>query len=78
MLKQADIVVTNPPFSIFRGYVALLVKHRKKFLIIGTQIRSPTRDFSAHQDNRLWLGCTNFNVGMFFSVPDDWERFSPH
>jgi len=76
LLKQADIVVTNPPFSIFREYVALLVKHRKKFLIIGNTNSITYKEiFPLIKDNRLWLGCTNFNVGMFFSVPDDWERF---
>ncbi len=76
LLKQADIVVTNPPFSLFREYVALLVKHRKNFLIIGnTQSITYKEIFPLIKDNRMWLGCTNFNVGMFFEVPDDWKRF---
>lgn len=76
LLKQADIVVTNPPFSLFKEYVALLVKHRKKFLIIGnTNSITYLEIFPLIKANKLWLGCTNFNVGMFFEVPDDWERF---
>jgi len=76
LLKQADIVVTNPPFSLFRKYVALLVKYRKKFLIIGnTNAITYKEIFPLIKDNNLWLGCTNFNVGMFFEVPDDWEHF---
>ncbi|MFC1825744.1 adenine-specific methyltransferase EcoRI family protein, partial [Thermodesulfobacteriota bacterium] len=76
LLKQADIVVTNPPFSLFRKYVALLVKHRKKFLIIGNTNSITYKEiFPLIKDNRLWLGCTNFNVGMFFEVPDNWKRF---
>lgn len=76
LLKQADIVVTNPPFSLFREYVSLLVKHRKKFLIIGNTNSITYKEiFPLIMDNRLWLGCTNFNVGMFFEVPDDWEHF---
>ena len=76
LLKQADIVVTNPPFSLFREYVALLVKHRKKFLIIGNTNSITYKEiFPLIKDDRLWLGCTNFNVGMFFEVPDDWKRF---
>jgi hypothetical protein len=76
LLKQSDIVVTNPPFSLFREYVALLVKHRKKFLIIGnTNAITYKEIFPLIKDNRLWLGCTNFNVGMFFEVPDDWKHF---
>lgn len=76
LLKQADIVVTNPPFSLFREYVALLVKHQKKFLIIGnTNAITYKEIFRLIKDNKLWLGCTNFNVGMFFEVPQDWEHF---
>jgi len=76
LLKEADIVVTNPPFSLFREYAALLVKHRKKFLIIGNTNSITYKEiFPLIKDNRLWLGCTNFNVGMFFEVPDDWKRF---
>jgi len=76
LLKQADIVVTNPPFSLFREYVALLVEHRKKFLIIGNTNSITYKEiFPLIKDNGLWLGCTNFNVGMFFEVPDDWKHF---
>jgi hypothetical protein len=75
-LKEADIVVTNPPFSLFKEYVAQLVEHGKKFLIIGnTNSITYLEIFPLIRDNRMWLGCTNFNVGMFFKVPDDWERF---
>ncbi len=76
LLKQADIVVTNPRFSLFSEYVALLAKHRKNFLIIGnTNAITYKEVFPLIKDNRLWLGCTNFNVGMFFEVPDNWEKF---
>lgn len=76
LLKQADIVVTNPPFSLFKEYVALLVEHNKSFLIIGnTNAITYLEIFPLIQADKLWLGCTNFNVGMFFEVPDDWERF---
>ena len=75
-LKQADIVVTNPPFPLFREYVAQLVKHKKKFLIIGnTNAITYKEVFPLIKDNKMWLGCTNFNVGMFFEVPAHWERF---
>lgn len=76
LLKEADIVVTNPPFSLFREYVAQLVEHGKKFLIIGNTNAITYKDIFPHiKDNRVWLGCTNFNVGMFFEVPAHWERF---
>jgi len=76
LLKEADIVVSNPPFSLFREYVAQLVKQGKKFLIIGnTNAITYKEVFPLIKDNKLWLGCTNFNVGMFFEVPAHWERF---
>jgi hypothetical protein len=76
LLKESDIVVTNPPFSLFREYVAQLVAHGKKFLIIGNTNSITYKEiFPLIKNNRLWLGCTNFNVGMFFEVPDDWEHF---
>ena len=75
-LKQADIIVTNPPFSLFREYVAQLVEHGKKFLIIGNTNSITYKDiFPLIKNNGMWLGCTNFNVGMFFEVPDHWGHF---
>ncbi len=76
LLQEADIVVTNPPFSLFREYIAQLMEFEKQFLIIGnTNAITYKEVFPLIRQNRLWLGCTNFNVGMFFEVPDDWERF---
>ena len=76
LLKEADIVVTNPPFSLFREYVAQLVKYNKKFLIIGnTNALTYKEIFKLIKENKLRTGYTNFNVGMFFIVPDDWEKF---
>jgi hypothetical protein len=57
LLKQADIVVTNPPFSLFRDYVAQLVKYDKKFIIIGHQNAITYKEiFKIIKDNKLWLG----------------------
>jgi hypothetical protein len=76
LLKQADIVVTNPPFSLFREYVAQLVEYNKKFLVIGnTNAITYKEIFKLFKDDRIRTGFTNFNVGMFFVVPDDWEKF---
>jgi hypothetical protein len=76
LLKTADIVVTNPPFSLFKEYISLLTKLEKKFLVIGnTNAITYLEIFPLIQANKLWLGCTNFNVGMFFEVPSDWEKF---
>ena len=57
LLKEADIVVTNPPFSLFRQYVAQLVEYGKKFLIIGNQNAITYKEiFPLIKDNKLWLG----------------------
>lgn len=67
LLKQADLVVTNPPFSLFREYVALLVEHRKKFLIIANKNAITYLDiFPLIKDNKLWTGVKAFSGGMWF------------
>ena len=76
LLKEADIVVTNPPFSLFREFVSQLIEYEKKFLIIGnTNALTYKEIFKLFKDNKLWTGYTNFNVGMYFFVPDEWETF---
>lgn len=69
ILKQADIVVTNPPFSLFREYIAQLVAHKKQFLILANQNAITYRDvFLLLRDNNVWLG---HDAGqMAFKVPD--------
>ena len=58
LLKQADIVVTNPPFSLFREYVAQLMEHGKKFLIIGNMNAVTYKEFfPLIQNNQVWMGC---------------------
>ncbi len=76
LLKEADIVVTNPPFSLFKEFLALLTKNEKKFLVIGnTNAITYLEVFPLIKANSLWLGCTNFNVGMFFEIPDEWKKY---
>lgn len=76
LLKQADIVVTNPPFSLFREYVAQLVEYEKQFVIIGnTNAITYKEIFALFQENKIRTGYTNFNIGMFFYVPNNVERF---
>lgn len=69
LLKQADIVVTNPPFSLFREYVDVLMKYEKKFLIIGSQNNITYKEiFKLFKENKIWLG---YKAGdMAFKVPD--------
>jgi hypothetical protein len=62
LLKEADIVVTNPPFSLFREYVAQLVEYGKQFLIIGNKNAITYKEiFPLIKENKLWLGLTNPN-----------------
>lgn len=73
-LKEADIIVTNPPFSLFREYVAQLIKYDKKFLIIGNQNAIATKDiFPLIQNNQMWLGASIHSGDRKFWVPDDYE-----
>jgi len=72
-LKQADIVVTNPPFSLFREYVAQLVEFGKKFLIIGNQNAITYKEvFPLIKENKLWLGVDNGGT-KWFQVQDDYD-----
>ena len=72
MLKQADIVVTNPPFSLFREYVSQLIEYDKKFLIIGNQNAITYKEIFSHiKDNKLWLGYNSGN--MEFKVPEYYQ-----
>lgn len=73
LLEQADIVVTNPPFSLFREYVALLVEYSKKFLIIGSQNAITYKEiFPLIKDNKLWLGVDNGGT-KWFQVQKDYD-----
>lgn len=72
LLEEADIVVTNPPFSLFREYVATLMSYKKHFVIIGSQNALTYKEiFTLMRDNELWLG--NKSGDMAFKVPDDYE-----
>ena len=73
LLKEADIVVTNPPFSLFREYVAQLMEYGKKFLIIGNQNAITYKEiFACIKSNQIWLG---YKCGdMKFTVPDYYEE----
>jgi len=73
LLKQADIVITNPPFSLFREYVAQLVEYEKKFLIIGNVNAITYKEiFKLIKENKLWTGCSIRSGDREFGVPDDY------
>lgn len=67
LLKQADIVVTNPPFSLFREYVAQLIEYDKKFLVIGNKNAITYKEiFPLLKENNMWTGYRGFSGGMWF------------
>jgi hypothetical protein len=71
---EADIIITNPPFSLFRDFLAWIVETNKQFMIIGNINAIKYKHlFPLIQANKIWLGATNFNTGMYFKVPADFE-----
>ena len=76
LLKQADIVVTNPPFSLFREFVAQMVKYNKQFLIIGNVNAITYKEiFELIQNGKAWLG-VNLGRGIAgFIVPDNYDQY---
>jgi len=75
LLKEADIVVTNPPFSLFREYVAQLIEYEKKFIIIGSKNSITYKEvFKLIKDNKIWLGNGFPNGNAFFSIPKEYSR----
>lgn len=74
LLQQADIVVTNPPFSLFREFVTQLIEHDKKFLIIGPKNSLTNEEFfRLVMENRVWLGHGFSNGNAYFRVPDSYK-----
>ena len=70
LLKQADIVVTNPPFSLFREYIAQLVEYDKKFVVIGNKNAIPYKEiFPLIKGGKLWVGHTSMSQDLLFDVP---------
>ena len=75
LLKESDIVVTNPPFSLFREYVAQLMEFGKQFLIIGNMNAITYKEiFPLIKENKLWLGCRGVGKDFFFNIPKEYEN----
>jgi len=73
LLRQSDIVITNPPFSLFREYVKQLFEYKKKFVIIGTINAITYKEiFPLIKNNKLWLGVSMDGRNKWFQVPDDY------
>ena len=76
LLREADIVVTNPPFSLFREYIGQLISFEKKFIVIGnTNALTYKEIFRLFKEDKIRTGYTKFNIGMYFFVPDTYERY---
>lgn len=79
LLKESDIIVTNPPFSLFREFISQLVENEKKFIIIGNKNAITYKDvFSLIKQEKMWLGYRNINQDMWFIVPEgqDYEKIT--
>lgn len=75
LLKEVDIVVTNPPFSLFREFLAQLIENGKQFLIIGSKNAITYKDvFQLIKDNKVWLGHGFANGNAYFSIPPELAR----
>ena len=76
LLNKSDIVVTNPPFSLFREYLEQLTYYNKDFIIMGnTNALTYKEVFKLFKEDKIRTGYTNFNVGMYFFVPNDCEKY---
>ena len=73
LLDESDIVVTNPPFSLFREYIATLMQHEKKFIIIGNVNAITYKEvFPLIMQNKIWIGASIHSGDRAFYVPDDY------
>ncbi len=73
LLEDADVVATNPPFSLFREFITQLVDHKKEFIILGNMNAVTTKEiFPLFRDNRVWYGETIRSGDRKFHVPDDY------
>lgn len=75
LLQQADIVVTNPPFSLFREYVAQLIQYNKKFVLIGNKnIITYKEIFKLIKEDKMWVGNTPMSTDMLFDVTENYAK----
>ena len=76
LLKESDIVVTNPPFSLFREYIAQLMEYGKKFIILGNPNAVSYKEiFPLLRDNKVWIGVKPWSSEMYFGVPKEQENY---
>lgn len=76
ILKETDIVVTNPPFSLFREYIAQLIEYKKKFLVLGNQNAITYKEiFGLIKENKIWSGVSLDGRNIWYRIPDYYEKF---
>ncbi len=69
---ESDIIITNPPFSLFSDFLPWIMEAKKQFVIIGNMNSIGLKElFKYIKEDKVWLGVTNFNKGMYFQVPED-------
>ena len=75
LLKLADIVITNPPFSLFREYVSQLIEYEKSFIVIGNKNAITYKEiFKLIKENKIWIGNTPMGTDMLFDVSEDFAQ----
>lgn len=74
IMESVDIIITNPPFSLFREFIKQIFSYNKQFLILANTNAIIYKEiFPYIQHDKLWMGVSSFNDGMYFHVPDDYE-----
>ena len=74
ILKASDIIITNPPFTLFREYIAQLIEYNKKFLIVGNQNANKYKDiFPYIKNNKIWYGVSIHSGDIKFYIPDNYS-----
>lgn len=73
---EADIIITNPPFSLFREFLAWVIEGEKKFVVLGNMNAIPYKEvFPYIKNNEIWLGYKSLNTDMYFNVTDDYKQW---
>jgi len=75
IMKNCDIVITNPPFSLFRKFIAQIMEFNKKFIILGNMNALTYKEvFPLIKENKIWLGYRNLGSDMFFEITDEYKK----
>lgn len=73
---EADIIITNPPFSLFRAFLAWIIEGKKQFIILGNMNAIPYKEvFPYLKNNEIWLGYKSLNLDMYFNITDEYKEW---